>query len=69
MRVDSVHQGDLDGKKGVYEVNLVDEVTQYEFVFAASPADVRPDAGALSRGNDPSPSFPGVTTPRHPFPG
>ena len=25
---------DLDGRKGVYEVNLVDEVTQYEFVAA-----------------------------------
>ena len=34
LRVDSVHQGDLDGRKGVYEVNLVDEVTQYEFVAA-----------------------------------
>ena len=33
-RVDSVHQGDLDGRKGVYEINLVDEVTQYEFVVA-----------------------------------
>ena len=32
--IDSVHQGDLDGRKGVYEVNLVDEVTQYEFVAA-----------------------------------
>ena len=32
--MDSVHQGDLDGRKGVYEVNLVDEVTQYEFVAA-----------------------------------
>ena len=32
LRVDSVHQGDLDGKKGVYHVNAVDEVTQWEVV-------------------------------------
>ena len=30
IRVDSVHQGDLDKEKGVYHVNLVDEVTQWE---------------------------------------
>ncbi|MDP2816162.1 MAG: transposase family protein, partial [Rectinemataceae bacterium] len=32
IRVDSVHQGDLDKEKGVYHVNLVDEVTQWEVV-------------------------------------
>jgi hypothetical protein len=32
LRVDSVHQGDLDGKKGVYHINIVDEVTQMEWV-------------------------------------
>lgn len=32
LRVDSVHQGDLDKQKGVYHVNLVDEVTQAEVV-------------------------------------
>jgi transposase InsO family protein len=32
LRVDSVHQGDLDKQKGVYHVNLVDEVTQNEIV-------------------------------------
>jgi len=32
LRVDSVHQGDLDGKKGVYHINSVDEVTQWEVV-------------------------------------
>jgi hypothetical protein len=32
LRVDSVHQGDLDKEKGVYHVNLVDEVTQAEVV-------------------------------------
>jgi hypothetical protein len=39
LRVDSVHQGDeSDGKgkyiKGVYHINMVDEVTQGEFVMA-----------------------------------
>lgn len=32
LRVDSVHQGDLDKEKGVYHINLVDEVTQVEYV-------------------------------------
>jgi len=32
LRVDSVHQGDQDKKKGVYHINLVDEVTQWEIV-------------------------------------
>lgn len=32
IRVDSVHQGDKDGEKGVYHINLVDEVTQWELV-------------------------------------
>ena len=41
VRVDSVHQGDLDGRKGVYEVNLVDEVTQYEFVGAVEAISER----------------------------
>ena len=32
LRVDSVHQGDQDGVKGVYHINTVDCVTQYEGV-------------------------------------
>lgn len=36
IRVDTVHQGDLDGKKGVYHINAVDEVTQLENVVAVS---------------------------------
>ena len=32
LRVDSVHQGDQDGLKGVYHINTVDCVTQYEGV-------------------------------------
>jgi transposase InsO family protein len=34
VRVDTVHQGDQDGDKGVYHINLVDEVTQWEVVVA-----------------------------------
>ena len=32
IRIDTVHQGDLDGHKGVYHINAVDEVTQFEVV-------------------------------------
>lgn len=36
LRVDTVHQGDLDGEKGVYHVNIVDEVTQWEIVICVA---------------------------------
>jgi transposase InsO family protein len=36
LRIDTVHQGDRDGCKGVYHINAVDEVTQWEIV-AATP--------------------------------
>src|SRR6202022_1511836 len=32
LRVDTVHQGDRDGIKGVYHINAVDEVTQWQVV-------------------------------------
>ena len=32
IRVDTVHQGDKDGEKGVYHINAVDEVIQWEIV-------------------------------------
>ena len=32
IRIDSVHQGDLDGTKGLYHVNAVDCVTQWQVV-------------------------------------
>src|SRR5712692_8752929 len=35
LRVDTVHQGDRDGVKGVYHINAVDEVTQWQVVGAA----------------------------------
>lgn len=34
LRIDTVHQGDLDGIKGVYHINAVDEVTQFEIVVS-----------------------------------
>lgn len=34
IRIDTVHQGDLDGAKGVYHINAVDEVTQFEIVVS-----------------------------------
>jgi transposase InsO family protein len=36
LRVDTVHQGDLDGVKGVYHINAVDEVTQWEVLGATA---------------------------------
>ena len=35
LRVDSVHQGDLGETKGVYHINFVDEVTQWQIVGCA----------------------------------
>ena len=35
-RVDSVHQGDRDGIKGLYLINAVDEVTQFQVVCAVA---------------------------------
>lgn len=34
LRVDSVHQGDRDLEKGVYYINMVDEVLQWEIIGA-----------------------------------
>jgi transposase InsO family protein len=36
LRVDTVHQGDLDGVKGLYHINAVDEVTQWQVVGATA---------------------------------
>ena len=50
LRVDTVHQGDLDGVKGVYHINVVDEVTQYQqvgTVAAISQAFLMPVLEAL----------------------
>ena len=58
LRVDSVHQGDLDGIKGLYHLNLVDEVTQFQFVGSA-----RAHRHALPRPRPRSPA-PGVPLQR-----
>jgi hypothetical protein len=36
LRIDTVHPGDRDGVKGVYHLNAVDEVTQWQVVGAAA---------------------------------
>jgi len=36
VRVDTVHQGDWEGEKGVYHINSVDAVTQWEVVGCAA---------------------------------
>jgi transposase InsO family protein len=36
LRIDSVHQGDHEGMKGIYYINVVDCVTQYQAVFAVA---------------------------------
>ena len=62
LRVDSVHQGDQDGLKGVYHINAVDCVTQYEGVATCekiSEAFLIPVLDALLQ------SFPFVTLGFH----
>ncbi len=41
IRIDSVHQGDLDGMKGVYHINAVDESTQFEIVCSVEKISER----------------------------
>ena len=36
LRIDTVPQGDQDGRKGLYHINAVDQVTQWEIVAATS---------------------------------
>jgi transposase InsO family protein len=36
IRIDTVHQGDMEGRKGVYHINAVDEVTQWEVVTSVA---------------------------------
>ena len=36
IRIDTFHQGDYEGQKGVYHINAVDEVTQWEIVASVS---------------------------------
>jgi len=62
VRVDTVHQGDLDGKKGVYHINLVDEVTQWEVVVCVESIS---EAYLLSVLEDALASFPFVVRGFH----
>ena len=32
IRIDTIHQGDFNGHKGIYHINAVDEVTQWEII-------------------------------------
>ena len=41
IRVDTVHQGDWDKQKGVYHINAVDEVTQYQVVVTVEKISER----------------------------
>jgi hypothetical protein len=41
LRIDTVHQGDWDGAKGVYHINAVDTVTQWQVVGCASKISER----------------------------
>jgi len=41
IRIDTVHQGDLDKKKGIYHINAVDEVTQFEVVCSVEQISER----------------------------
>jgi hypothetical protein len=36
LRIDTVHQGDREGMKGVYHINAVDEMTQWQVVGATA---------------------------------
>jgi len=48
LRVDSVHQGDSeDGKKGVYHIHMVDEVTQFDCIVTVSALSHHGVEGAI----------------------
>jgi len=49
IRIDTVHQGDLDKQKGVYHINAVDEVTQFEVVCTVEKISERYLMPALER--------------------
>ena len=47
IRVDTVHQGDQEGHKGVYHINAVDEVTQWEVMVSMERITENHLAGVL----------------------
>jgi len=53
VRIDTVHQGDLDGRKGLYHINAVDIITQWQLVATCeriSEAYLLPVIGELLAG-------------------
>jgi hypothetical protein len=50
IRADTVHQGDFNNSKGVYHINLVDEVLQWEVPFAVETLSMQCMAEALYEG-------------------
>ena len=62
LRVDTVHQGERDGEKGVYHVNLVDEVTQWEHVATVRAISER-CLPVLENSSSPAPSRSWASTP------
>jgi len=50
IRIDTVHQGDFNGHKGIYHINAVDEITQWEIVASVeriSEAYLAPVLGSM----------------------
>jgi hypothetical protein len=66
LRVDTVHQGDYEGKKGVYHLNPVDEVTQWEVPFAVQELAMNTVGPALEEAFE---EFPFVIQSAHSDPG
>ena len=48
VRVDTVHQGDKDGEKGVYHINFVDEVLQWEIAVCVAAISEAHLEGAIA---------------------
>ena len=49
IRIDSVHQGDQDKRKGVYHINAVDEVTQFQIIITVERISERDMLPALEQ--------------------
>ena len=47
IRADTVHQGDLNGVKGIYHINLVDEVTHWQILICVDSISERSMAYVL----------------------
>ena len=63
LRVDSVHQGGLERLKGLCHINVVDEVTQYEFAGTVERIAESFRIPALAGPLGPSRSWSGASTP------